>query len=183
MTCAACVARVEKALAKTPGVAAASVNFATEKASVTFDPTQADTPRLLQTVRDAGYDVTLVTESFAVTNMSCAVCAQRWRRFWARCRGGAGFGQLRHGRRCWCEYMPGTVTRTELRRAVESAGYGLLEEEGEGLDPGAAAEAVRTRELRILKIKLTVSLVAGALLMLMMFFPPHPSSPWRSRGW
>ncbi len=172
MTCAACVARVEKALAKTPGVAAASVNFATEKASVTFDPTQADTPRLLQTVRDAGYDVTLVTESFAVTNMSCAVCAQRVEKVLGALPGVVQASVNFATEKVLVQYMPGTVTRTELRRAVESAGYGLLEEEGEGLDPGAAAEAVRTRELRILKIKLTVSLVAGALLMLMMFFPP-----------
>ena len=41
MTCASCVRRVEKALARTPGVASASVNLATEKATVTFDPVDA----------------------------------------------------------------------------------------------------------------------------------------------
>ncbi|NLE74618.1 MAG: copper-translocating P-type ATPase [Actinobacteria bacterium] len=171
MTCAACVSRVEKALGKTPGVAAASVNFATEKASVTFDPAQADTPRLLQTVRDAGYDVTLVTESFGVTNMSCAVCTQRVEKALGALPGVVQASVNFATEKVLVQYMPGTVTRAELRRAVESAGYGLLEED-EGLEPGAAAEAVRIRELRILKIKLVVSLVAGVLLMLMMFFPP-----------
>ena len=171
MTCAACVARVEKALSKTPGVAAAAVNFATEKASVTYDPAQVDAPRLLQTVRDAGYDVTLVTESFAVTNMTCAVCAQRVEKALGVLPGVVRASVNFATEKVLVQYMPGAVTRTELRRAVESAGYGLVEE-GEGLEPGAAAEAVRARELRILKIKLTVSLVAGAVLMIMMFFPP-----------
>ncbi|OPZ77939.1 MAG: Copper-exporting P-type ATPase A [Actinobacteria bacterium ADurb.Bin444] len=113
-----------------------------------------------------------MTESFAVTNMSCAVCAQRVEKVLGALPGVVQASVNFATEKVLVQYMPGTVTRTELRRAVESAGYGLLEEEGEGLDPGAAAEAVRARELRILKIKLTVSLVAGALLMLMMFFPP-----------
>ncbi len=166
MTCAACVARVEKALAKTPGVAAASVNFATEKASVTFDPTDdvADTR--------AGTPAGAVTLQLPVEGMTCAACVARVEKALAKTPGVAAASVNFATEKVLVQYMPGTVTRTELRRAVESAGYGLLEEEGEGLDPGAAAEAVRTRELRILKIKLTVSLVAGALLMLMMFFPP-----------
>ena len=41
MTCAACANRVEKGLQKLPGVSEASVNFATEKASVVYDDEQA----------------------------------------------------------------------------------------------------------------------------------------------
>ncbi|QOY96239.1 heavy metal translocating P-type ATPase [Massilia sp. UMI-21] len=53
MTCASCVARVEKALHKVPGVADATVNIATEKATVHG---QADVHELLAAVRAAGYD-------------------------------------------------------------------------------------------------------------------------------
>ena len=53
--CAACVARTEKALAAVPGVAAATVNLATERAAVDFDPAQADVPRLVRAVAEAGY--------------------------------------------------------------------------------------------------------------------------------
>jgi len=38
MTCAACSARVEKAIRKLPGIQSAAVNLATEKATVIFDP-------------------------------------------------------------------------------------------------------------------------------------------------
>ena len=59
MTCASCVARVEKALKKVPGVQEASVNLATETARVTYDTSagsgQIDA-QLRRSVRDAGYE-------------------------------------------------------------------------------------------------------------------------------
>src|SRR6266545_2177138 len=57
MTCASCVRRVEKALAKVPGVADASVNLATERARVAFDPAQASAADLRAAVEKAGYGV------------------------------------------------------------------------------------------------------------------------------
>ena len=62
MTCASCVARVERAIAKLPGVASVSVNLATESARVTWAANQADEAeqtqqaRLRRAVRDAGYE-------------------------------------------------------------------------------------------------------------------------------
>src|SRR5690242_13550910 len=55
MTCASCVRRVEKALAKVPGVAEANVNFAVEQATVTYDPAVADVAALTAAVTKAGY--------------------------------------------------------------------------------------------------------------------------------
>ncbi len=57
MTCASCVRRVEKALAKVPGVTEASVNLATEKARVDFDPQTVNLDQLRQAVEKAGYGV------------------------------------------------------------------------------------------------------------------------------
>lgn len=56
MTCASCVARVEKALRAVPGVQDASVNLATERASVRGT---ADSEAILGAVRKAGYEATL----------------------------------------------------------------------------------------------------------------------------
>jgi P-type Cu+ transporter len=56
MTCASCVRRVEKALAKVPGVASASVNFATEKASI-FHSAHVTHGHLASAVEGAGYGV------------------------------------------------------------------------------------------------------------------------------
>src|SRR5919199_3607324 len=55
MTCAACARRIERRLAKTPGVSAASVNFATERATVEYDPRETGVGRLVEAVEDGGY--------------------------------------------------------------------------------------------------------------------------------
>jgi len=57
MHCAACVGKVERALTKVPGVETASVNLATERATVTFDPDQTAVPALQAAVDAAGYEL------------------------------------------------------------------------------------------------------------------------------
>ncbi len=56
MTCASCVARVERAVRKVPGVTEAGVNLATERATVTFDPQVVDVAAIQAAIGAAGYD-------------------------------------------------------------------------------------------------------------------------------
>ena len=57
MHCAACVGKVERALATVPGVEQATVNLATERATVAFDPAQTAVPALQAAVAEAGYEL------------------------------------------------------------------------------------------------------------------------------
>ena len=56
MHCASCAINVEKALLKSEGVTEASVNLASEKASVLYDPAKTDTNKLINIVKKVGYD-------------------------------------------------------------------------------------------------------------------------------
>src|SRR5216683_7105469 len=58
MTCASCAMRIEKGLKKVPGVKDASVNFATEQATVTYDPSQTNVEQMVQKVEAVGYKAT-----------------------------------------------------------------------------------------------------------------------------
>ncbi len=60
--CASCVTRTEKALAAIPGVDGATVNLATERAAVDFDPEQASVPQLVRAIVEAGYGATPLTD-------------------------------------------------------------------------------------------------------------------------
>ena len=62
MTCASCVARVEKALKKVEGVSSVNVNFATEKVTLSFDDKSTDLPKLAAVVEDAGYKLLTAQE-------------------------------------------------------------------------------------------------------------------------
>jgi len=77
MTCASCVRRVEKAISKLDGVAVASVNLASEKASVAYDPALVDLAAIKGAITGAGYEA---LEPAADVHSPSALAAQ-WRRF------------------------------------------------------------------------------------------------------
>jgi len=66
MTCTACSGRVERKLNKVDGVEA-TVNFATESASISYDPAKVDPDALIDVVRGAGYDAFELADETAVT--------------------------------------------------------------------------------------------------------------------
>ena len=76
MTCASCVLRVEQALQKVPGVAEASVNLATEAASVRSAP-GIGLAALCAAVEKAGYTVDQSKLALAIDGMTCAACVSR----------------------------------------------------------------------------------------------------------
>ena len=69
MSCSACAAAVERAVARVPGVAAASVNFASERLSVSWDPAVARLSAIKLAVKDAGYEA-LAADSGVITSYS-----------------------------------------------------------------------------------------------------------------
>ncbi|HKJ81317.1 MAG TPA: heavy metal translocating P-type ATPase [Ignavibacteriaceae bacterium] len=72
MTCASCVARVEKALKKVEGVSNVNVNFATEKVTLSFDDKETDILKLTSVVEDAGYKLIAPQEKEEVASKDSA---------------------------------------------------------------------------------------------------------------
>jgi Cu+-exporting ATPase len=86
MTCASCVARVEKALAGVPGVTSASVNPATERASVSGDASVRP-DALHAAVEQAGYAVRRDSVRLQIAGMTCASCVAHVEKALARVPG------------------------------------------------------------------------------------------------
>jgi Cu+-exporting ATPase len=89
MTCASCASAVEKSLSRTPGVQRAMVNFATEKATVDYLPTEASPATLKDAVINAGYgvmerapDTSAAERSAEIDRQKAVAYAKLKRRFW-----------------------------------------------------------------------------------------------------
>ncbi len=129
MTCAACVGRVERGLSKVDGVQDASVNLATERASVTFDPAVTSAAALVEKVRDIGYDAPAAELSFPVTGMTCAACVGRVERALGKQPGVLSASVNLATERANVKYLPASVSPAELKSAVTDAGYAVPEEQ------------------------------------------------------
>lgn len=158
MTCAACVARIEKQLSKVPGVRQTSVNLASEKAMVTFDPNLANPQALIDTVRKTGYGVANEKVDFAITGMTCAACAARIEKQLTKVPGVAHVSVNLASEKATVEYVPGIVTPQNLVRIVEKTGYGAI--------PMTAATSEEREDQRIAYRTLRIAFWVGVVLTL-----------------
>ncbi len=172
MTCATCVRRVEEGLKALPGVESASVNFATEKAVVEYDPASVGPEAMAEKVRDLGYEVVsrektgpaaLQKTTVSIGSMTCAACVRRVETALKDVPGveeaavnlATGRGTVTHGAD-W-------AGAGALRKAVTEAGYeylGIVDAAQE--DP---IEKARERETR----ELTVKFIVGIMLSVIIF--------------
>jgi len=170
MTCATCAGRVERALSAVPGVAAASVNFATGRADVSGT---ADLAVLSGAVTDAGYAVSEETHRLRIGGMTCASCVGRVERALRAVPGVLDAQVNLADETARVRTLAGTG-EAALAAAVSEAGYEVLAAEAE---EGAEAAALR-REWRDLGIAavLTAPFLVG---MVGMAF----GRDWMPDGW
>jgi len=140
MTCANCAATVERTLKKTEGVKEASVNFASERATVRFDPTQIREEKLLERVEEAGYGVATQRFELPITGMTCANCAATIERtLQSRVPGVVSATVNFATEKAVVQVVAGATGWRELARAIEDAGYGVVEAAPEEMEDAEAA--------------------------------------------
>ena len=125
MTCASCVARVEKAIARVPGVQQASINLATERASVSLDATGA--PATAQAVQAAvvraGYGIPAESRDLRIDGMTCASCVGRVEKALARVPGVLAASVNLATATARVQRLAGSADDATLLAAVQRAGY------------------------------------------------------------
>ncbi|MEO1667203.1 MAG: heavy metal translocating P-type ATPase [Chloroflexota bacterium] len=146
MTCSVCVRNVERALGKDDGVQDATVNFATERASVAYDPTQTDLPTLVGRIQQSGYEVATAEVELPITGMTCAACERNVSRALRKPDGVLDVSVNLATERARVQYLPGTVTRRDLIAAVARAGYGVIDTSSVD-EPEDAEQAARDAEI------------------------------------
>ncbi|WP_420103974.1 heavy metal translocating P-type ATPase [Bosea sp. (in: a-proteobacteria)] len=145
LSCAGCVGRVERAIAAVPGVAAVSVNLATERAHVTLAPgADRDVAAAIgSAVRQAGYEPQDETIELAIRGMNCASCVGHVERALRSVPGvsDAMVNLATESARVRA-FAQGDIVPA-LRAAIEKAGY---EASAPATDPGKAADRRELRE-------------------------------------
>ncbi|HUJ86480.1 MAG TPA: heavy metal translocating P-type ATPase [Burkholderiales bacterium] len=174
MTCASCVARVEKALAAVPGVQAASVNLATEAATIKRAPS-VTIDALAKAVQRAGYEVGREELDLAIRGMTCASCVTRVEKALARVPGVLSASVNLATERAHVVMVSGTGIDS-LRSAVEAAGYQADSVDLEGAGAAGAARGLPDWWPVAVSALLTLPLLAP---MAGMVFGAH----WALPGW
>ena len=168
MTCAACSGRVEKALNAVPGVTEATVNLATERATVRFDAAETTPLALAEAVQRAGYDVRTEEVSFAVGGMTCAACVGRVEKALAGADGVVEASVNLATERARVRYAGGTDVEA-LYETVRRTGYDVVEAAEGGA--GDAEDEARARDRRRLRRRLLWAAGLSLPLFLMEMVP------------
>lgn len=165
MTCAACVTRVERNLKKVAGVAEASVNLASESATVAFDPAAVSPTNLIAAVEKGGYGVITAERTLPITGMTCAACVTRVEKALRKVDGVLEATVNLATETASIRYLPDQASLEQIKSAVTKAGYGVIET-GEDDDAEDSETQARQAELKRKRANLIVALILGVPLMI-----------------
>jgi Cu+-exporting ATPase len=160
MTCASCVARVERALARVPGVERVSVNLATESATVAAS--SADPATLEAAIEKAGYHVPQRSVRLQIEGMTCASCVTRVERALAQVPGVKSAAVNLATAQALVQRRGATGDDADLLLAARRAGYSA--QALASVDAGAASH----RSESMLPVLLAALLSAPLLLPMLL---------------
>ncbi len=128
MHCTNCSETIARDLRKLDGVGAANVNYATEKATVTFNPSVLDESVIVERIKDVGYGVATGEIELPITGMNCVNCAATIEKTLNEMRPSVVSATVNFAtEKAQIAYIPGQVTPTDLIAAIKGAGYGVVE--------------------------------------------------------
>jgi Cu+-exporting ATPase len=173
MTCAACANRVEKSLARSPGVRRAGVNLATARATVEYDPATTGVRNLVRAVEDAGYGTAGTFRAEFIVDDSARPSGSPLplERHLKSLRGvedaafNLGTMEVR------VDYRPGVTDPAAIRAAIEELGYEVRDASRNGSLAGAeiggaAEERARREEYESLRKKFWIAAILSLPVLL-----------------
>ncbi|HPU63530.1 MAG TPA: heavy metal translocating P-type ATPase [Mobilitalea sp.] len=131
MTCAACARAVERAVKKLDGIVNANVNLATEKLTVEYEEGKVSADAIQNAVEKAGYKATAetATKTLKIEGMTCAACAKAVERAVRKLDGISGADVNLAIEKLTVTYDSTIIRVSEIKRAVEKAGYKAVDED------------------------------------------------------
>lgn len=166
MTCANCVATIERNLNKMDGVDTAAVNLSSERATVEFDPSKLQLVDIISRVQRAGYDIARGEADLLIRRLSDDNDARRLEKVLSKLEGVLSVQVSLATERSRIVYVPTVISQLEIRRAITSAGFEAVETEGHVEDAEAVArqeEIDHQRKLLFIGLIFTIPLLVLAM--------------------
>lgn len=180
MTCAACSARVEKALNKKEGVINAVVNLLGQKATIEYDSSIVGPSELVNLIEKTGYKVPLVKRTYLIEGMTCAACSTRVDKALNKKEEIQKANVNLSNNKAVVEFSSGVLTDKDIIAIIEKAGYKAELEIDRDLD---REKELREKEIKSLKNSFIVSAILTIPLFSAMFFHMAGINNILTNGW
>jgi len=169
MTCAACSTRVQNTLSKLNGVESAAVNLAAERATIFYKSSEVSVDKLMETIKELGYGVSVSKVILPIKGMTCASCVNKVQNALSSLSGVISASVNFATEKATVEYLPSQIGMREFKKAVRDSGYEILElEQGEDIVEKEKEE--RERDYRKLRNKLITGAVLTVPIFLVVFW-------------
>jgi Cu+-exporting ATPase len=180
MTCASCSARVEKVSSRLPGVSEANVNLATEKLSITFDDSQLSLDKVQEAIAKAGYqaapEVTAKEVTVPIAGMTCAACSARIEKQVGKLEGVSLATVNFATEKGVFTYDPEKIRLSQIKAAIQKAGYTPLE-----IETAQAVDEDQARKDRAIRVLWTKFIVSAAFSVPLLYLAMgHMLSWWKA---
>jgi len=182
MTCANCVATIERNLKKDKGVIIANVNLSSERATVEYNPELSQLDGLIGRVTKAGYGVATGEAVLLIKRMSDDNDARRLVRALRKIEGVLDVKVNLTAEQVRIQYIPTIVSQIELRKAIKSIGFEVVDT---GLDAEDTEQKARQDDIDQQRRLLITGLIFTIPLFILsmvrdLLMPPWGEDPWVS---
>ena len=166
MTCANCVATIERNLKKMDGVGGAVVNLVTEKATIDYDQNRVDPEKIIDRVVDIGYGIATEEARFLINKINDSIDGTRLEKR-LKTEFGVRTADLNTTTsRLTIEYIPSVITVDEIQKAIASAGFdSTYLATGEGEEEYSARQRMVDQQKRLLILGLIFTIPLFVLSM------------------
>ena len=167
MHCASCVVTTEKALKAKEGILDASVNLASEKVSLVYDPNIISLEEIAKVVSGLGYKLIIESKDkekeeieLKISGMGSTHCSNLIENALKKSQGIIEARVEFANERAIIKYNPELITKTQIEKTISDLGY--KSEEKSALDK---EKEVREKEVKDLKKRFIISLIFGIPLL------------------
>ncbi|NQX71010.1 copper-translocating P-type ATPase [Paenibacillus alba] len=183
MTCAACANRIEKGLKRLEGVAEVNVNFALEKASITYDPGRIKVADMEGKIQDLGYGTVKDAVDFNIEGMTCAACATRIEKGLNKMPGISAATVNLALETAHVEYSTAEISVEEMVKKVDQLGYKAIRKEEVQNDGDYKQKEIHRKKLQlivsaILSFPLLWAMVSHFSFTSWIYLPEIFMNPW-----